>query len=230
MVGIFGFLANPAAIEAEMHLLQEFIPEEAFALLTAQLNTLLRTNESTLGWATLFSIGAALWTARLGVSAMVQGLNTVAGNDLRSGVMQTVMALALTLALVGVALVALGSLVIMPIILAFIPLGPAAESMLTLARWSIALAVVVMGIALLYRFGPNNADRMRWFSPGLALAVVLWAIVSVGFSFYLSNFGNYNEVYGSIGAVIALLMWFYLSAFVVLLGASLNAELRRLDQ
>ena len=87
-----------------------------------------------------------------------------------------------------------------------------------------------MGLGLIYRFGPNHQTaylKVSWVSPGALMAVVIWGVVSWAFSLYLANFGKYNEVYGSIGAVVALLMWFYISAWVVLLGATVNCELAR---
>lgn len=134
-------------------------------------------------------------------------------------------ALFMTGAMVIVAMVALAALVVMPIILAFVPLGGLYGVMLELLRWAAALGVLLVGLALFYRYGPNREEtgRGRWISAGLVLAVVLWVAASVAFSLFLANFGNYNEVYGSIGAVIALLMWFYISAYVVLLGGVLNS-------
>jgi len=111
-------------------------------------------------------------------------------------------------------------------VLLFLPLGPLTEMALSAARWVIAIAVVMMGLSVIYRFGPNRrGHRPSWFTPGAAVAVLIWAAGSWGFSYYLANFGQYNEIYGTLGAFIALLMWFYLSAYVVLLGGLLNAEL-----
>ncbi len=79
---------------------------------------------------------------------------------------------------------------------------------------------------MIYRYGPNNrGERLRWITPGAVLAVALWAVASYGFSLYLTNFGNYNEVYGSIGAAVAMLMWLFISAFLILLGAVVNLQL-----
>ncbi|MFC7705898.1 YihY/virulence factor BrkB family protein [Plastorhodobacter daqingensis] len=226
LISLFGFLADPVVIEQQMQLLAEFVPQDAYAVLQAQVRALLRARETTLGWTTAISLGAALWTARLGVAALMRGLNAVAGTELRAGVMEIVVALLLTLALIAVGIIALASLVVVPVILAFAPVGPVAGLLLSVLRWAIAVGALVFGIGLLYRYGPNTPlKRAPWLSPGLVLSVVIWAGASVGLSFYLSNFGNYNEIYGSIGAVIALLMWLYLSAYAVLVGFCLNTEL-----
>jgi membrane protein len=113
--------------------------------------------------------------------------------------------------------------------LAFLPLGPFAGAALEIGRWLVALLVVLSGIWVLYRFAPTGPGaRVRWLNAGAVMTVVVWAAGSWGFSFYLRNFAAYNEVYGSIGAVIALMMFLYITIFVVLLGAALNAELREL--
>jgi membrane protein len=225
LIALVGFLADPAVIAPQMEILRDFLPDDAYRLLTAQVLRLVSVNDSTLGLTTAVSTLAALWSARRGVSALIQGLDAIHGADNRGGLRQTAIALTLTLVLIGVALVAILTMLISPLIFAFVPLGRYAALVLTATSWALALGVVVLGIALVYRFGPNRSRRTRWLSPGLVMAVFLWAAASVGFSQFLANFGNYNEVYGSIGAVIALLMWFYLSAWVVLFGAVLNAEL-----
>lgn len=117
---------------------------------------------------------------------------------------------------------------VVPVVLAFLPLGPAQASVLSAMRWLIAVTLVVLAITVLYRFGPNREQKgIARLLPGVVLAVVIWAGASWGLSFYLSNFGTYNEVYGTLGAVIALLMWLWISALAVLAGALLNAELER---
>ena len=228
LIAIWGFLSDPALIEAQMQPLARFVPREAFLLIDEQVRALIAANQSTLGWTTVLSLLAALWSARAGLAALIHGLDTIHGTTLRGGLGHTLAAIALTLALIGVAVVALAAVVIAPILLAFVPLGPFTIWAVTGLKWATAVIVVLMGITLLYRYGPNRqAQHAVWVSPGLLLAVAVWAGASVAFSYYLSNFGSYNRIYGSIGAVIALLMWFYISAYAVLLGAALNAEMER---
>ncbi|MEL6510470.1 MAG: YihY/virulence factor BrkB family protein [Pseudomonadota bacterium] len=228
IIAIWGLVSDPAIVDAQLDLMRGIIPDDAFRLLSVQVDRLVRTSSSTLGWAGALSILFALWSARSGVSALIRGLNTIHGTRNRGGVMHYLIALFLTACLVGVALVALTTIVIVPIILAFLPLGNFAELVIEVIRWSTAITVLLMALSLLYRYGPNRPDyRMSWITPGSFLVVIFWAAASAGFSLYLSNFGTYNEVYGSIGAVIAMLMWLYISAFLILLGASLNVELAR---
>lgn len=226
VIAIWGLVADPIVVDEQIGLMEEFMPQEAYGLIDTQIDTLTSTTSSTLGWATGVSILAALWSTRAGVSALMRGLNAIYGTPNRKSWRHYLAALGLTGILVGVALVALSMVVITPLVLAYVPLGPFTTLALSFARWVIAVGVLLVGLAIVYRYGPNRTCvRMRWLTPGALLVIILWAGASIGFSFYLSNFGNYNEVYGSIGAVIALLMWLYISAFLVLLGGGLNVEL-----
>lgn len=226
VIALWGLVADPIVVDEQIGLMEDFLPQDAYGLIDTQIDTLTSTTSTTLGWATGLSILAALWSTRAGVSALMRGLNAIYGTPNRKSWRHYMAALSLTGVLVGVALVALTMVVVTPLVLAFLPLGTFTTLALSFARWVIAVGVLLVGLAIVYRYGPNRTCvRMRWLTPGSLLVLVLWAGASIAFSFYLSNFGNYNEVYGSIGAVIALLMWLYISAFLVLLGAGLNVEL-----
>lgn len=228
LISLWGYVADPAVVEAQMQLLEGFVPAEAYVLLDEQVTWLIDTHDSTLGWTSIFSILAALWLARAGVAALIQGLGTMYRQPHRNGFWHFIAALSLTLALIVLALLALASIVLAPVAIAFLPDGSVTAAISSALRWVVGLVAMVTGLGLLYRYGPNRqGGRVPWVSPGAVLAVLIWAAASYGFSFYLANFGNYNEVYGSIGAVVALLMWFYVSAYVVLLGAALNFEIEQ---
>ncbi|MBK5928282.1 YihY/virulence factor BrkB family protein [Rhodobaculum claviforme] len=225
VVALWGLLSDPAMIEAQVGLMREFVPDDAYDLLVAQVDRMVDNHQGGLGFTTAVSLLVTLWSSRLGVGALIQGVNAAHGVPDRGGVWHNLIAIALTVSLMGVALVALAAVVILPVVLAFFPLGGLALFAVRLANWLVVLAVVLGAVALVYRYGPNRKPRLPWLTPGLWLSVGVWASASVGFSFYLANFGNYSAVYGSLGAVIALLMWFYISAFAVLLGAALNSVL-----
>ncbi|WP_274378829.1 YihY/virulence factor BrkB family protein [Alkalilacustris brevis] len=231
LISIWGFMSDPAMIEYQFEMLREFIPEEAHALVASQIDRLAAAHDSALGWTTLVSILFTLWTARLGVGALMTGLNAVHGLNNRGGVRRTAVAIALTVTLLAVAIVAIATIIVLPIVLAFVPLGPFASIVVNSLKWIVALSVVMGGLSIVYRYGPNRGVRLPWLTPGLLLAVSLWALASLAFSWFLANFGNYNETYGSLAAVVALLIWFYISAYATLIGALLNAELEggRLD-
>jgi len=228
IVALWGLVSDPDIVSAQLDLMRDIMPAEVFALISARITGLAAAESTTLSWAGGLSLVLALWSARAGVGALVRGLNAVHGVPSRGGLRHMLTALILTGLLVVVALVALASVVIAPVVLQFLPLGPLTSLMVEIMRWIAAIGVMLAGLGLIYRYGPNLPEtRAPWMTPGAVLAVLVWVGASAAFSIYLSNFGKYNEIYGSIGAAIALLMWLYLSAFLILIGAAVNVELTR---
>ena len=226
IIGLWGLIGDPARALEEVARYKALLPADVYALIEAQLIQLVGADGLTLGWASILSFGLAIWTARAGVAALIRGLNAIYDVPSRGGFWHVIQALFLTLCLIVVGVIALGSVVIAPVVLSFVDLGPWTALGLAVLRWTIALVVLLAAFALVYRIGPNVAAREHGFlTVGGVVAAIGWAIASAGFSVYLANFGNYNEVYGSIGAVIAMLMWLYISAWLVLLGGALNAAL-----
>lgn len=230
VIAIFGLLADPVVISEQLVLMDEIIPPDAYRLLSSQINRLVLAPPEKLGWATVVSISVALWSCRAGVGGLIGGLNAIAGQRQRNGILQVLIAFALTIALVSLAIVALTAVVILPIVLAFVPVAASTIWIVEGTRWLIALGVLMMGLSLLYRFGPARiGPRGRWMTIGAFTVIILWVVVSIALSYYLTNFTSYNEVYGSIGAVIGLLLWLYVTAYLILLGAALNVEVHGYD-
>lgn len=227
IIAIFGLVADPAVIQDQIGLLRGIVPNDIFELLDRQSKRIASARSDTLGWATVVSILLALWSARAGVGAMMRGLNTIYRAPNRSVFRHYFAAFTMTLSLVMVALVAGAAVVVTPLVVAMLPLAVETVSWIDTVRWSAAIFVITVGISIIYRYGPRKRDGKRapWLTPGAFFAVVMWALVSIAFSEYLANFGRYNEVYGSIGAVVALLMWLYFSAFLVLIGGAINAQI-----
>jgi membrane protein len=224
-IAIWSLVSDPNIIASYLEVAKTFIPPEPYELLNAQIGSLLAGPRATLGWATVLSVLIALFSARAGVSALVQGINVIHRAPTRQMIQGVLAGYAITLALVAITLAAFAIIVIVPIGAAFLPMGLLREWLLTDLPWAAMFALVLMGLGILYRFGPNRVEsRANWFSIGAVVAALGWAIGSLGFSYYLANFGAYNRVYGSIGAVVALLMWLYISAYVILVGAAINAE------
>ncbi|MBE3638419.1 YihY/virulence factor BrkB family protein [Mangrovicoccus algicola] len=228
LVSVWGVFADPVRIESQLSLLQQFAPETAYELIAGQVASLVNAPPSALSWAGAVSLVVALWSAKAGVGALTRGLNAVYGEKNRSGMRDIAVSLALTALLLLLTAAVLALLVVLPLVLALLPVGALAEILVRLAKWVVAIGLIVLSLGLVYRIGPNRRSaRVAWLSPGALLATLVWTAASVGFTFYLERFASYNEVYGSLGAVIALLMWFFISALVVLLGAAVNAELER---
>ncbi|WP_324753874.1 YihY/virulence factor BrkB family protein [Roseovarius sp. Pro17] len=227
LIALWGFVADPALVEAQVSEFTSLLPIEVAELLTGRVAELVAADSTTLGWAGLLSVGLALWSARAGIAALMVGVNAVYGERNRGGLRHMLVAFGLTGCLILLALACFAALVIAPIVLAFLPLGPFATFIAEMLRWAVAVSTVMLALGLLYRYGPNRKGiaRAGWISPGAITATILWALATWAFTIYLQNFGNYNKIYGSLGAVIVLLLWLYISAFVCLLGAALNAEL-----
>lgn len=228
LIAVLSLIADPVVVITQMEEYRGLMPDAVYDILNRQIVALVSASSGTLGWAGAVSLGVALWSARAGVGAMMHGLNVVYAREGRSSFKHYLRALLLTASLLGVGIVSVLTIVITPILLAFFPLGPLASFALELLRWMIAIVVIFGGIGLLYRFGPNRKGiKIGWLTPGAVMAGTSWAVMSIVFSYYVKHFGNYNEVYGSIGAVIAMLVWLWLSSFLVLLGAALNAEIEK---
>ncbi|MGR3455786.1 YihY/virulence factor BrkB family protein [Pseudooceanicola sp.] len=229
VISMWGIIANPEVVLEQIGLLETIVPDDVYRLILTQANKLMSASTDTLGWTGLISLMVATWSARSGVAALMLGLNMIHGRRRRTGLRHYLTALLLTLILFAVSIFTLAMVVVLPVVLTFIPLEFLASLTISSVRWLAAIGLMLFALALLYRYGPNTRDdRMRWVTPGAGLAVAVWGVASWAFSFYLTNFGHYNEVYGSIGAAIALLVWLFVSAFVVLLGAALNVQLDRI--
>ncbi len=228
-IAIWGFFADPVVMRNYLDQIHGVIPDAAFGVIEGQLTTLLATNTSTLGWTTAVSLAVALYSVHNGVVALVTGLNAIHARRHRPGLARVIGSILLTATLIALVLSALVVVVVVPIVLNVLKLGPVGGFILLYLPWIVMFLVLMLVLGLFYRWGPNmDGDRHSWLTLGAFLAAFLWAAASMAFSAYLTNFGRYNQIYGSIGAVIALLMWLYISAYIVLLGAVVNAERSRL--
>ena len=228
VIAIWGFVSDPEIIRGEVALLAGILPPDVYKLVLGQVESLLAVNSSSLGWATAISTLLALWSARAGVAALIRGLNAIHHLPNRSGHWHQLRAIVLTLVMVGLVLAALTLSVVVPVIFAFLPEGAAPPNALADSNLFLGLIFGVLAVGLAFRIGPNSTFlKPPLLSWGLLVSVLLWVLVTRGFMLYLANFPAYNRVYGSIGAVAAMLMWLYLSAYAVLLGAAVDAELQR---
>ncbi|MEK0082520.1 YihY/virulence factor BrkB family protein [Benzoatithermus flavus] len=227
LVSIYGLVADPAAIEQHIGTLQGVLPQEAAKLIVDQMHSVASTTTGALGWSAALAILLALYSASSGVKTLFTALNVAYEEEEdRSFLRFNLTALVFTFLAIVSIIIGLGIIVGVPAVLAYLPLGPFAEWGVRIASWLVLLALVIVGLAMIYRFGPSRAPaNWRWLTPGSITAAVLWLLASAAFSFYAAHFGSYNKTYGALAGVIILLMWLYISAFVILLGAELNAEL-----
>ncbi|TRW98792.1 YihY/virulence factor BrkB family protein [Paracoccus sp. M683] len=228
IIALWSLWFDPSVINEYLRVAHEFLPDGAETILDAQIESLLSGGRTTIGWASVLSFLVATIAARAGVDALVRGLNAAYGVRSHSTIFGFFLAYGLTLAIVGVVLMGLAMIVILPILISFMPASPLRSWRVSGLPWAAMFAIVIVGIGILYRFGPNvKSPRTPIFTWGALVAALAWAGASIAFSTYLGSFNSYNRIYGSIGAVVALLMWFYLAGFSVLLGALINVELAR---
>jgi membrane protein len=202
------------------------LPPDAAGIVKEQAHNV-AANVSGLSIGATVGILIALYSAAKGMKALLEGLNIIYDEQEERGFIRlNLVRLGLMLVVIVAMIVAIGAIIIVPILLNTIGLGPIAETLLRLLRWPILFGVSLIVLAIIYRYGPSRAQaRWRGVSWGAAVATAVWTLGSIAFSIYVQNFGSYNETYGSLGAVVILLMWFWLSAFIVLLGAELNSEM-----
>ena len=226
-VAIFGLISDPVVISEYLEVAEQFLPVDAGALVHGQVMGLLSTPRATLGWATFVSISVAVYSARAGVAALITGLEVVHRTSTLGFIWRILRDFFLTVTLVCVVIIGFATVLVMPLILSFLSLGPMETWLLSGLPWLATFLLLASCLAILYRFGPNFSDDYERppVLAGIIVASVTWSLVSFGFSAYLANFDSYNRIYGSIGAVAALLMWLYFGSMAILLGGAINAEL-----
>jgi membrane protein len=221
---LFGLLADPNTIQQQMDSLRDVVPAEAYDLIQKQLISLTSKQSTGFSLTGITSLLIALYSARLAASSMMQALNEVYKVKETRGFIETnAIAILFTVVAIVVFLLAIALLVVLPTIFRFIGFPPLIENLLRYLRWPALAALAVIALALTYRFGPNRKNvHWRWITWGSVTATAIWLIASFGFSWYVSAFGSYDRVYGSLGAVVILLFWFWLTAFSALLGAEID--------
>ncbi|HWX50977.1 MAG TPA: YihY/virulence factor BrkB family protein [Roseomonas sp.] len=227
LVSIYGLFADPQTVGEHVSMLGGFVPGGGLDIINEQLQRVTSSQTGALGFGAIVGLLAALWSSNQGTKAMFDALNIVyEEQEKRSFIYRTAITLAFTLGALLFGILAVAAVVVLPVALNFIGLGSSAEWLLRLARWPLLLLAITLLLAVLYRFGPSREKaRWRWVTWGGAFAAVAWALLSAGFSWYVSHFGNYDATYGSLGAAIGFMTWIWLSGIVVLFGAELNAEM-----
>lgn len=225
LVSIYGLFADPASIQQHLDAASGVLPGGAVDLIRDQLNRLAAQPRGTLGLSFLIGLVISLWSANGGIKALFDALNIVyQEREERGFVRLNAISLAFTVAMIGFLILALTAIVAIPVALDYLPgfIG----AILNYARWPAMLVIVALAMACIYRYGPSRREALwRWLTLGSAFAALAWLGFSAIFSYYAANFGNFNKTYGSLGAVIGLMTWMWLSVAVLLVGGKLNAEM-----
>lgn len=229
LVSIYGLLADPSTIAGNLEMLDRVLPESAIELIEGQVTAIASASSTSLSIAGIVAILIALWTANGGMKALIEAMNIAWFETEKRGFIRlNLVSMAMTLGAILSIVVMLAMVAVLPILLNTVMAGGWGETVMGLLRWPLLLALLTVGLAVLYRFGPSKEDAVwQWISPGALLATAGLLVASALFSFYVSNFANYNETYGSLGTAVVTMMWLWIAAIVVLVGAELNSEVER---
>jgi membrane protein len=227
LVSAYGLFFNTSTITDNLSLLNDVVPDNVLSIVHEQTSRIASNSGRALSVGFVVGIVASLWSAMSGVKAIIDALNVIYEQKEGRNILKlNLVALVFTLAGFAAFLLAIAAIVVLPLILSPIGLGSMTETLTRIARWPVLLVVLLIGLAVLYRYGPDRrAARWQWVSVGSVFAAATWIVASFLFSWYLTSFANYNATYGSLGAVVGLMIWLWISTIVVLLGAELNAEI-----
>ncbi|MPQ97638.1 YihY family inner membrane protein [Modestobacter sp. I12A-02628] len=225
-VSLYGLIASPETVTRQIEDLSNSLPADAASLISGQLEALTSKSGSALTFGLIASILAALWSASGGTGNLITAVNLAYDEvETRGFVKRKALALGLTLGAILFVLVTFSLVAVVPAVLDALPLGVVGTVLAQVVRWVLLLGVMAAALAVLYRLAPDRDDpRMRWVSLGSVGVTIVWVLVSLGFSIYVDNFGSYDKTYGAIAGVIVLMLWLYLTCYLVLLGAEINAE------
>ena len=232
LVSVYGIFLDPGTIRSHLDDLSSVLPSGAIEVIGDQLGRVASGGKTTLGLTFLFTLAFSLWSANAGMKALFDALNIVYDVQERRGLIKlNAVSLSFTAGAVLVLVLAIGAVVVLPVALEYAGLQSIGGSIAMMARWPALYVIVALGLAVIYRFGPDRENaQWRWITWGSGLAAALWIVVSILFSWYAANFGAYNKTYGSLGAVIGFMTWIWISCMVILAGAEVDAVMERLDR
>jgi membrane protein len=226
-VSLYGLIADASTIDAHLSLVSGVLPGGAVDILHEQITKLAAKSDAKLSLGFITGLAVALWSANAGMKAIIDALNVVYDEkEKRSFVKLNLFSLLFTFVALLSLMVALAAVVVAPIIFSLVGLSTLFSLLIADLRWPLLLILATVALAAIYRYGPSRREaRWQWLSIGSVAAAIGWLISSLLFSWYISNFGAYNATYGSLGAAVGMMMWMWISAIVILLGAELNAEI-----
>ena len=229
LISLFGLVSTPQEVPGQLASLTSIMPREAATLLTEQAERIAAKPSGALSVTALFAVGIAIWSANGGTKALIEALGIAYGvPETRGFVRLNAVSLAFTFSGLVFAIVLGGLVAALPLVLQWLLRGESAETLILWGRWPVIIGVLLAVLALLYRWAPDWPDiKTVWITPGAVVAALGLIVTSSALGWYVGNFGSYDETYGSLAAVVVLMLWVWLSTTVVLVGAEINAELDR---
>lgn len=228
LVAIYGLVADPAQVTDQITALATMVPDEVMPMLREQMIRI-TSNTGAAGISAVIGVLLAIYSSANATKALITGMNIAYDEtEKRSFLKLTAVAIVLTVGGIIAAVLALGLVAVLPSVLSRMHITSGVEMLLNIVRWPLLVGGFLGSLAVLYRYGPcrNNA-QWKWVTPGAIVAAVLWLLGSAVFSLYVSKFASYDKTYGPLGAVVVFLMWLYISALAVLIGAEFNSEMER---
>lgn len=227
LISIYGLAMDPQQIEEQLTRLSSMMPEETYKVLQQRVNKFIDNAGGSLGWGTAFGILFGIWSANKGTKSLFKGVDIAyETNSNRGFIKQNALTLLFTFGAIILVILSAALIVAFPAIMQSLDLPGNIQNLIGLLRWLVMGLILVGSISLVYGFAPERKrPKFKWVISGALLSTILWLLASWAFSFYIRNFSNFGEVYGSLSAIVILMLWLLLSSFIILLGAELNAEL-----
>jgi membrane protein len=228
LISIYGLVADPDRIDEQLSDALSAAPTEVRDLISQQVRDIGDASSGAIV-AVVGGLLLALWSASAGMKNLIEAINAAYDEtETRGFAKLRALALALTLGAILFFVVAFAAIALLPSLIASSDLGLFGRIAVNVVRFVVLFAGLLLGLAVLYRYAPDrNRAKWSWVTPGAVFAAVVWIAGSLLFSVYTSNFGRYNETYGTLGAVVVVILWLLLTALVVILGAEINCELER---
>jgi membrane protein len=227
LVSSYGLFAAAPTIRDHLSFAAEVMPADAYSIVQDQIARVVAKGDAKLSLGFVFGVGFALWSANAGMKAIIDALNVVYEEDEKRGFFRlNLISLTFTVGAIAALLVAVGAVVVTPLLLQRIGLGAQTESLVRIVRWPALMLGMLAGLAVLYRYGPSRREALwAWLSVGAITATLAWFVGSAALSYYLANYAHYDATYGSLGTAIGTMIWMWMSAIVILFGAALNSEI-----
>lgn len=228
-LSIYGFFADPAQAQQQLYAISELLPEDVWKLINSQVQAVTSASNTSIGIKIVLGILAALWASGAGIRAMIRGLNIAYGEiDNRNFIKNAGLAAIFTIGAIMMMLISLTVIIGVPSVLMVLKLDGFEAGLTKILPWGLLIFAFGFSCTCLYRYGPSRRPaKLRWILPGVIFATLAWLLISAGFSKFVSAFGTYNKTYGSLGAVIVLLVWLWLTNWVIVVGAEINGEMER---
>ncbi|MEX2573703.1 MAG: YihY/virulence factor BrkB family protein [Balneolaceae bacterium] len=226
-ISLYGLVMDPADAEQQIGQIAQVLPEQATEIVSRFLQDVAGSEGQTLGWGLILSLLFSFWTAHNGTGAVFEGVNIAYNErDERGFFKYHGITLLFTLGGIAAGIICTALVVVFPVMVESLNMPSMVETLIQWLRWLLLALIIIGGLGLTYKVGPDRRNpEVRWVTHGSVIATVLWLLGSILFSLYMDNFGDYDEMYGSFAAVIILMVWFFITAYAILLGAEINSEM-----